>query len=267
MKNRIWILLLTLTLNASVLAQPYSSNQLRSQATQISVSYGNDFQLTKISTVNPMIGVGTYNNWYYHFVSFEQTSSLIVRVGTLPTSVTLLSYLSGIDTIPETIADSPVVIANAIHHFGISYSPVVEATMYTCRDYNRYWAGLLWYISIADSFDVYGGYFYLLTGEFSHFVNALEGTEALPNTFSLNQNYPNPFNPTTSLTYSLAKADKVKLSVFDATGREVAVLFEGTQSVGTHTAAFDATGLPTGVYFNKLSSSSGTVVKQMLLMK
>jgi endo-1,4-beta-xylanase len=85
--------------------------------------------------------------------------------------------------------------------------------------------------------------------------------------FKLEQNYPNPFNPTTNITYSIVKSDKVKLAVYNILGNEVAVLVDGTKAIGTYTVSFDALNLPSGVYFYKLETGNKLLVKKMMLLK
>ena len=85
--------------------------------------------------------------------------------------------------------------------------------------------------------------------------------------FNLNQNYPNPFNPSTQIQYALPEATQVTLEVFNSVGRKVMELVNGQQSAGYHTATFNASGLSSGVYFYKLSTSSFINTKKMLLIK
>ncbi|NBC18833.1 MAG: T9SS type A sorting domain-containing protein, partial [Bacteroidetes bacterium] len=58
-----------------------------------------------------------------------------------------------------------------------------------------------------------------------------------------------------------------RLAVYDLLGREVAVLAEGTQPAGTHTATFDAAGLPSGVYLYRLEAGAYTQTHRMTLLK
>ena len=85
--------------------------------------------------------------------------------------------------------------------------------------------------------------------------------------FRLSQNYPNPFNPTTDIVFSLQYAEDVTLKVFNVLGNEVAVLVNERRMAGEYHEAFNAAGLPSGVYFYKLSAGNFTETKKMLLLK
>ena len=91
--------------------------------------------------------------------------------------------------------------------------------------------------------------------------------EELPLKFELAQNYPNPFNPTTTIQYALSSAQFVKITVFDVLGRELATLVNDVKSSGRYTATWDATGLPSGVYFYRMVTPSFTSFKKMLLVR
>jgi hypothetical protein len=85
--------------------------------------------------------------------------------------------------------------------------------------------------------------------------------------FELNQNYPNPFNPSTEISFSLAKSEKVKLTVYNLLGKQVAVLVDGTRNAGHQSVTFDAANLSSGVYFYKLEAGSTVLAKKMMLLK
>jgi len=88
-----------------------------------------------------------------------------------------------------------------------------------------------------------------------------------PGVFSLAQNYPNPFNPSTNISYTLKNSGKVRLSVYDILGREVAVLANEIQTAGAHQITFSADRLSSGIYFYKLQTSRATITKKMVLIK
>jgi Secretion system C-terminal sorting domain len=86
--------------------------------------------------------------------------------------------------------------------------------------------------------------------------------------FELKQNYPNPFNPTTTIDYQLAKDSQVMLLIYDIVGRELKTLVNSRQSAGEYKISFDASALPSGLYFYRLSTSTGYIeTKKMLLVK
>jgi hypothetical protein len=90
---------------------------------------------------------------------------------------------------------------------------------------------------------------------------------SVPNTFSLKQNYPNPFNPVTQIFYDLPVDCFVSLRVYDALGREVAVLVNEFQKAGYKMSIFNAGDLSSGYYFYKISAGGLVEVKKMLLVR
>jgi hypothetical protein len=89
----------------------------------------------------------------------------------------------------------------------------------------------------------------------------------VPNTYSLSQNYPNPFNPTTHFGFRIADFGLVRLSVFDALGKEVTILVDQQLQPGTYEVSWDASGYSSGVYFYRLETKGFSEVKKMLLVK
>lgn len=85
--------------------------------------------------------------------------------------------------------------------------------------------------------------------------------------FFLAQNYPNPFNPTTKISFTIPQKSQIKLKVFDVLGREAANLAEGVYEAGKYEVTFDASNLPSGVYFYSLTTASSSISKKMLLIK
>ena len=88
-----------------------------------------------------------------------------------------------------------------------------------------------------------------------------------PLTFNLEQNYPNPFNPTTSIQYSIASSQFVKLKVFNVLGQEIQTLVNAEKPAGNYQVAFNAADLPSGVYFYRIQAGSFNQVRKMILIK
>lgn len=61
--------------------------------------------------------------------------------------------------------------------------------------------------------------------------------------------YPNPFNPVATIAYALAEEDQVRIVVYDALGRRVAVLEDGIQAAGKHAAVFNTEGFQVDCIF------------------
>jgi hypothetical protein len=91
--------------------------------------------------------------------------------------------------------------------------------------------------------------------------------DGLANGFALAQNFPNPFNPSTTIRYQLNERGLVNMSVYDLTGKKVAELINSVKNAGSHEIKFDATDLPSGVYFYKITAGSSVQMKKMILMK
>jgi len=89
----------------------------------------------------------------------------------------------------------------------------------------------------------------------------------LPSQFSLEQNFPNPFNSTTRIGYKVATKVSVTLSVLDILGRNVAVLVNSVIHPGTYTVSWDASGMPSGLYFYRLQAGTSTETKKALLVR
>jgi hypothetical protein len=80
----------------------------------------------------------------------------------------------------------------------------------------------------------------------------------IPSAYKLEQNYPNPFNPGTAISFRLSAISHVSLEIFDVLGRRIAVLVDEARPAGTHTARWDGSSMPSGVYFYRLTISEAS---------
>lgn len=89
----------------------------------------------------------------------------------------------------------------------------------------------------------------------------------IPTEFSLGNAFPNPFNPVTHLQFSIPRSAIVTLKVYDVLGREVSTLAEGMRQPGYYSIAWDASGVPSGVYYYRLQAGAFVETKEILLIR
>jgi hypothetical protein len=114
----------------------------------------------------------------------------------------------------------------------------------------------------GNNFDIYETAF-----NTSGFVAIENGGSIIPDEFSISQNYPNPFNPSTMISYQLPVAGNVRISIYDALGKNVGILVNKTQNAGNYNIEWNAANLPSGVYIYKIEAGSFTSSKKMVLVK
>jgi FlgD Ig-like domain len=89
----------------------------------------------------------------------------------------------------------------------------------------------------------------------------------------LAQNYPNPFNPSTNISYDLAEAGEIELSLYNVKGQLVKKLIDKHQESGHYNISWNGieendNPVPSGIYFYQLSLNSKTIAtRKMLLLK
>ncbi len=86
-------------------------------------------------------------------------------------------------------------------------------------------------------------------------IGILSNSNGVPLNFQLHQNYPNPFNPSTNISFDIPPVTgnlDAKLSVFDAGGRAVDVIFSKSVSGGSYSAVWNAGNFASGIYFYRL---------------
>jgi len=83
----------------------------------------------------------------------------------------------------------------------------------------------------------------------------------------LAQNHPNPFNPLTRIPVSIAETGVFELKVYNIAGQQLRQLHRGILEAGEHVFTFDASGLPTGIYFCVMESGTERAVRKMILLR
>jgi len=115
----------------------------------------------------------------------------------------------------------------------------------------------------------------------SPFALAYEGLDAgvntdneiaMPNRFELKGNYPNPFNPSTSIAYSIDLNSNVNVTVYSLLGEEIATLFAGDVTPGTHEVRWNGVdnagvAVASGVYIYRVEANNQALTGKMMLLK
>jgi hypothetical protein len=119
---------------------------------------------------------------------------------------------------------------------------------------------LAWAATFNGEQDVYYGHISLP-------VDVAEHSRNVPAEFSLLQNFPNPFNPSTTIQFALPRTGTTLLRVYNTLGMEVTTLVSGNLNAGTHTVNWDASGIPSGVYFYRLEAGEFSQTKKLILLR
>jgi len=99
------------------------------------------------------------------------------------------------------------------------------------------------------------------------YSNSNEMYQYGPYSFELKNVVPNPFNPVAQISFALSSDGFVELSAFNLNGQEVDRIFVGFQSKGMHNYTWDASDLPTGIYYVQLRQGQNVQTTKAILMK
>jgi len=159
----------------------------------------------------------------------------------------------------STIIDSVVTSANT---FKYPYSHFSKLLIDNQKDS----LVLRWSVCVSDGIDAVSAgnnpYEFVISNRTTDVKD-----EKLPTTYCLYNAYPNPFNPTTVIEYDIKESTDVKLNVYDTQGRIVRVLVDRKQNMGTYRVTFNASQLPSGVYFYTLRTKNYSNTKKMILIR
>ncbi len=125
--------------------------------------------------------------------------------------------------------------------------------------------------------DDYSGTYQIWSCQIDLQVLGVNETNPLPTIFSLEQNYPNPFNPVTTIRYNIPLVGtrlavsslglSVQLKIYNLLGKEVATLVDEMQDAGYKSVTWDASKMPSGIYFYRLLTPTYSQIKTMMLVK
>ena len=123
------------------------------------------------------------------------------------------------------------------------------------------------FIAGQSGFANLGSQFFVDDLAWSNATDIEEPGNDLPNDFILSQNYPNPFNPITKISWQAPVGSHQTLKVYDMLGNEITTLVDDYREAGRYETDFDATSIPSGVYFYRLKAGFFTEVRKMILLR
>ena len=88
-----------------------------------------------------------------------------------------------------------------------------------------------------------------------------------PASFRLFQNHPNPFNSKTKISFEIKNRTKIHLKIYNIAGHCIQTLVNQHTPAGKYTVTWDASGLPSGIYFCRLETEDFILNRKMILMK
>ena len=89
----------------------------------------------------------------------------------------------------------------------------------------------------------------------------------VPARVRIGEGYPNPFGERVRLPYEVAQPARVRVEVYDALGRRVAVLVDGLQGPGRYEAVLAAEALPSGLYLCRVQVGEAVAVRRLVLAR
>lgn len=98
-------------------------------------------------------------------------------------------------------------------------------------------------------------------------VSAVRPDEVLPLAYALGQNYPNPFNPSTTIEFSIPRAGRVTVALYDMLGRLIETLAEADYEPGFYRLEWNARAFASGMYVVRLEAGDFVAARKLLLLK
>lgn len=92
-------------------------------------------------------------------------------------------------------------------------------------------------------------------------------SQTIPVEFTLFQNYPNPFNPITRIRFNIPQQESVKLTVYNAAGKTIAVLVNMNLRPGVYEIGWDASLTASGIYYYRMETDNFSETKKMIVLK
>ncbi len=251
-------------------------------------------EIANDTLVNDVTYFGLYQTFANGYRSFMHYARYTKETGTI--------YVLDInDSDEDGILGEDLLGDSLFVNYGTSYQSFMDTDLPVCPVTHEVF-DTLWYIMKNDtlltrvvSYDIFANVFFtdklgvtkilpeqspsidllgaIIDGVQYGTIVDVEETETRPQGFALYQNYPNPFNPTTTIKYSIPANAGVEtlhatsLRIYNILSEEIATLVNEKQSPGNYSVQFDASNLPSGVYFYTLRVGDFVATKKMIFLK
>lgn len=107
----------------------------------------------------------------------------------------------------------------------------------------------------------------ITTIKYSQSIGISQIGSSVPGTYELYQNYPNPFNPSTVIKFDIPKAEYTSMKIYDINGRLIKTLLNNNLNAGSYQYNFNASSLPSGIYFCSLTTESFQKTVKLTLIR
>jgi plastocyanin len=106
-----------------------------------------------------------------------------------------------------------------------------------------------------------------MTGSIIAISTGIERIGTVAEHYELSQNFPNPFNPSTNIKFSIPERGFVSMNVYDITGKLITNIVNQELASGTYTYQYNASDIPSGIYFYRIQTNNFTLTRRMTLIK
>ena len=168
-------------------------------------------------------------------------------------------WVSTVDSTPSSFTDHIETLTGTgpYGEFNQNFVPFTDYVGQTI------WVGFRYNMDVAVD-----GYFVNLDDiEVSNPIGIQNISTETPVKYALKQNYPNPFNPITNIEFDIAKTSGVNLVIYNSLGQLVATLVDQELKPGSYKYDFNASGLPSGSYYYRLTAGDFVQTNKMILVK
>tara|TARA_Y100000294_G_scaffold149840_1_gene146876 strand:- start:1423 stop:4308 length:2886 start_codon:yes stop_codon:yes gene_type:complete len=210
--------------------------------------------------------ITTVNVTDFVFETLSVGNSLPAAIVTTPADANssefegTLTMFEGEITATESVSDG---IATKLTIDDVTYVQIWSTTGISTAQYQ---VGTEWSFTGVGS--QYSTEYQLLIGYEEDIATlGIAGPVAIPNEFSLYPVYPNPFNPRATIDFSLQFDGEIHLNVYDINGKIVDELKNANLLAGNHRMVWNASSLPSGLYFIRLQDGVNQEVQKVMLLK